>query len=197
MNVKASRGLGGLVLGLLLGVATVGCTSTQNSEAQQAPSTVTLPGTTVVVTPAQAANQGSGNNGTSKAPPKTTAHTTSGTTPPATTTPPTDPAPKIVSFTVVQKPVCPVNGTPDAPFSQPGKPVVISWKITGADGAAISVDDPTNYGAYGSTYPATGQLELSFPCSNKAGQTTHKYTVWPKGYKTISQTLTVSAQNNA
>lgn len=107
----------------------------------------------------------------------------------------TVPAPtaRIESFRVVTAPVCPVTGTPDAPFTTPGNGVTIAWTVTGADGAAISVDDPGRYGAYGSSYPASGRLELSFSCT-PSGTTTHTYTVWPAGAEGVSQTLTVSAR---
>ncbi|OLR94055.1 hypothetical protein [Actinokineospora bangkokensis] len=106
------------------------------------------------------------------------------------------PAAKVESLSVVKKPSCPVQGTQDAPFSSPGEPVVIAWKVTGAPGAAIAVDNPSVYGGYGSDYPASGQLELSFPCEGTSGSTTHTYTVWPQGAKSSPKTITVSARNN-
>ncbi|CRK57439.1 hypothetical protein [Alloactinosynnema sp. L-07] len=200
MNRRASRILGGLVLGLAIGAASTGCTSLQSSGAQGdtiAPLTPTTITETVTATTANPpGNSGSGPGGagattTTKAPTKTT------TRPTHHSTPITTPAgAAVVSLEVVQRPSCPINGTPDAPFSKPGTPVIIKWKVTGADGAAIAVDNPGTYGAYGSDYAASGQLELSFPCSATAGSTTHKYTVWPKGFKSISRTITVSAPNN-
>jgi hypothetical protein len=108
---------------------------------------------------------------------------------------PTAPAAKITSFRVVSQPACAVRGTPDAPFSSPGKGVTIAWTVTGAKGAAIAVDNPDVYGAYGSAYPASGQLELPFTCSGP-GTTTHTFTVWPAGAKGVSKTLTVSARSD-
>ncbi len=105
------------------------------------------------------------------------------------------PAPAIQSLRVVTQPSCPVHGTPDAPASSPGNPVTIAWSVTGAGGAALAVDNPDVYGAYGSSYPAKGQLELPFGC-NAAGTTTHTYTVWPAGAKGTSKTITVSARAN-
>lgn len=187
MNGTTARRLTGLVA--VAAFAAVGCTSVQTSEAQSRVTTTTPPpAETVTVTATTAAKPDATHKATTH---KTTTHKTTTTT---TSHPPAGPV--IVSFTVVQKPSCPINGTPDAPYSKPGTPVIIAWKITGAAGAAIAVDNPTLYGAYGKDYPATGQLELSFPCSGTTGQTTHKYTVWPKDAKTISKTLTVSAQNN-
>jgi hypothetical protein len=58
-----------------------------------------------------------------------------------------------------------VHGTPDAPFSTPGTGVTIEWSVTGTDGAALAVDDPTTYGAYGTSYPAEGRQELPFACT--------------------------------
>ncbi|MBC6451664.1 hypothetical protein [Actinokineospora xionganensis] len=192
MNGTTARRLTGLLAAAAF--TAVGCTSVQTSDEQGRAGTTPPPTETVTVTATDAAkpNGGSGgaNNTTTRGtPPRTTTHHTT-----TTSKPPTGPV--IVSFSVVQKPSCPINGTPDAPYSKEGVPVIIAWKINGADGAAIAVDNPTLYGAYGKDYPASGQLELSFPCSGTTGQTTHKYTVWPKDAKTISRTLTVSAQNN-
>jgi hypothetical protein len=100
-----------------------------------------------------------------------------------------------VTISVVKQPTCPVHGTPDAPFSSPGTDAVISWKVTGANGAAIAVDNPNIYGAYG-MYGATGQLSLAFGCDTTPGKTTHTYTVWPAGIKNVSKTISVSATNN-
>ena len=116
--------------------------------------------------------------------------------PAATGTPaPSAPQPKITSFRVVQQPTCPVHGTPDAPFSKPGTDVVIAWSVSGAKGAAIAVDNPDVYGAYGSDYPASGKLSLSFGCDSQ-GTTTHSYTVWPAGAHDVSRTITVSAHSD-
>jgi hypothetical protein len=100
-----------------------------------------------------------------------------------------------VTLSVAKQPSCPVHGTTDAPFSSPGTDVTIAWKVTGAAGAALAVDNPTIYGAYG-MYDAAGQLSLSFPCGTTPGKTTHTYTVWPSGIKNVSKSITVSATNN-
>ncbi|WP_214402550.1 hypothetical protein [Pseudonocardia lacus] len=104
-----------------------------------------------------------------------------------------EPAPKVTSLEVAQQPSCPIQGTPDAPFSQPGTDVKIAWSVSGASGAAVAVDDPGRYGAYGRDYPASGSLTLSFPCG-ATGTTTHTYTVWPAGAEGSPKTITVSAR---
>ena len=73
----------------------------------------------------------------------------------------------------MQQPTCPVHGTPDAPYSTPGTDVVIAWSVSGAKGAAIAVDNPGIYGAYGSDYPASGKLTLSFGCDGQGTTTPH------------------------
>jgi hypothetical protein len=108
--------------------------------------------------------------------------------------PPAPRAPKITSFRVVKQPTCPVQGTPDAPYSSPGS-VEIAWTVSGAKGAAIAVDNPGTYGAYGSDYAASGKLTLSFPCDGQ-GTTTHSYTVWPAGVHDVSRTITASARSD-
>jgi hypothetical protein len=108
---------------------------------------------------------------------------------------PTAPTAKITSFRVVQQPTCPVHGTPEAPFSSPGTDVVIAWSVSGAKGAAIAVDNPGIYGAYGSDYPASGTLSLAFGC-DKQGTNSHTYTVWPAGAHDVSKTITVSAHSD-
>ena len=108
---------------------------------------------------------------------------------------PSTPSPRITSFRVVQQPTCPVHGTPDAPFSKPGTDIVIAWSVTGAKGAAIAVDNPGVYGAYGSDYPVSGKLSLPFGCDS-AGTTTHSYTVWPAGAHNVSRTITASAHSD-
>lgn len=108
---------------------------------------------------------------------------------------PAVPAPGIASFRVIRQPVCAVRGTPDAPYSTPGSGVTIAWSVTGTDGAALAVDDPTTYGAYGTSYPAEGQQEFPFTCT-PGTTTSHTFTVWPAGAKGTSKTLTVSARSD-
>jgi hypothetical protein len=104
----------------------------------------------------------------------------------------TAPAAKVTALRVAQQPSCPVQGTPDAPFSKPGTDVKITWTVTGATGAAIAVDNPNVYGAFGSGFPASGSMAFAFPCEAK-GTTKHTYTVWPAGAKDAPKSITVSA----
>jgi hypothetical protein len=87
--------------------------------------------------------------------------------------------PRIVSFKVVQKPKC-AEGT--AVFRAEAVPLIIKWKITGADSAALSVDDPTGTpGTYG---PAalSGTEEFTFSCGGAVGSTeTHTYAIYTVG----------------
>jgi hypothetical protein len=106
----------------------------------------------------------------------------------------TAPAPKITKFVISKQPSCPVHGTPDAPFSSPGNDVTISWSVAGADGAAIAVDNPGTYAAYG-TYGSSGSLTLPFGCTDGT-TTTHTYTVWPAGAKNVSKTISASAHSD-
>jgi hypothetical protein len=102
------------------------------------------------------------------------------------------PAAKVTALRVTQQPSCPIQGTADAPFSKPGTDVKITWSVTGASGAAIAVDNPGIYGAYGSDFPASGSMAFAFPCEAK-GTTKHTYTVWPAGAKDAPKSITVSA----
>jgi hypothetical protein len=104
----------------------------------------------------------------------------------------TAPAAKVTALRVAQQPSCPIQGTTDAPFSKPGTDVKIAWTVTGAAGAAIAVDNPGTYGAYGSDFPASGSMSFAFPCEAK-GTTKHTYTVWPAGVKDAPKSITVSA----
>lgn len=204
MDIKGARKAAGFAAGILLAaMGATGCTALQGGQGQPAPTsvstvTVTAPVSTTAVPDASASSDsesGSPEGGASKAAESTA---TTNRKPATTTTKSHVPAgPKVESLTVLSKPSCPVVGTPEAPFSSPGHGVIIAWEVGGAGGAAISVDNPGVYASYGDDYPATGQLELAFPCGGDNGETTHTYTVWPKGAKDISKTLTVSARNNS
>ena len=107
---------------------------------------------------------------------------------PETSHTPKPQGPRVVSFKVVQQPKC-EEGT--AVFRAKAVPLIIKWKITGADSAALSVDDPTGTpGTYG---PAelTGTQEFSFSCSGEVGSTeTHTYAIYtvgggPQKHKTL------------
>ena len=100
---------------------------------------------------------------------------------------------QIVSFTVVQQPTCPSGTTK---YETPGVPLKISWKVTGATGVALSVDDPHRVGSYGS-YGTEGTLEFTFSCGGAVGSTeTHRYTLTTTGGsgQPKAKTLTVSTK---
>jgi hypothetical protein len=99
---------------------------------------------------------------------------------PATkTTTPAKKKAKIVSFKLVQKPKC-AEGT--AVFRAPAVPAVIKWKITGATGAALSVDDPTHTaGTYGPE-ALSGTETFTFQCNGPVGSTEkHTYAIYTVG----------------
>ncbi|WP_213012211.1 hypothetical protein [Paractinoplanes toevensis] len=115
------------------------------------------------------------------------------TKPAPTATKPTDSGPTIVSFKLVQKPKCP-EGT--AVFRAPAVPAIIKWKITGADSAALSVDDPTHTpGTYGPE-PLSGTEEFQFSCAGEVGSVEkHTYAIWALGGgKQHSKTITATAK---
>jgi hypothetical protein len=114
-------------------------------------------------------------------------------TPKASTTPKSSPSaatgPVIVSFKVLQQPACPVVGTTDAPFSTPGQPVIVGWKVTGATKVALSMDG----GLYGSNYGPEDQETVNFTCDTSKPKTSHTYTITTSGGgASKSQTLTVT-----
>ncbi len=81
-------------------------------------------------------------------------------------------------FKVTQKPRCP-EGT--AVFRAPAVPVTIVWKVTGATGVALSVDNPGLVGAYG-TYGPEGTESFTFSCGGEVGSIeTHVYTIYTTG----------------
>lgn len=167
-----------------MGALIAGCGGDAESSARIQVATATTGSTT------PAPSSATGSTGRSGA-----ATTTRATTTKASGEQTTSAAAEPVSISVVRQPTCPVHGTPEAPFSSPGTDVVISWRVTGATKAALSVDNPKVYAAYG-TYEASGQLSLAFPCGTTPGTTTHTYTVWPAGNKNVSKTISVSARNN-
>jgi hypothetical protein len=176
------RGLVGLAL--LVGIGA--CGGTVESSARIGVNT-TSAGASTATPPSSA---GSTTTTTAKSSATTTRATDTRSAPPVSGA-----AAPSVTLSAARQPTCPVRGAPDAPFSAPGTDVIIQWKVTGASGAALAVDNPKVYGAYG-TYEAAGQLSLAFPCDDAAGKTTHNYTVWPAGNKNVSKTISVSAQNN-
>jgi hypothetical protein len=112
-------------------------------------------------------------------------------TTPATrkTTKPAETGPRIVSFTIVQRPQCP-QGTSEYPVA--GAPVIVEWEVTGADEVTLSVDGPGVYG----TYARQGRQEFEFPCSGEPGDTVkHTYLLKTVGGGPVkSKTLTATAE---
>lgn len=109
--------------------------------------------------------------------------------------------PQIVYFRVSSKPACPVVGTADAPFSTPGQDITLEWKVTGASGIALSIDDPNffknNHSGSWDNYGKQDHVTLSFPCDTSKPTSTHTYTLDTLGgspYK--EKTITVSTQSN-
>jgi hypothetical protein len=103
------------------------------------------------------------------------------------------PKPRVVSFKVVQRPKC-EEGT--AVFRAKAVPLIIKWKITGADSGALSVDDPTGTpGTYGPV-EKSGTQEFTFSCTGEVGSTeTHTYAIYTVGGGPQKhKTLTVSAK---
>jgi hypothetical protein len=110
---------------------------------------------------------------------------------PATSHTPKPHGPRVVTFKVVQKPKC-EEGT--AVFRAKAVPLIIKWKVTGADSAALSVDDLTP-GSYGPV-ELTGTQEFTFSCSGAVGETeTHTYGIYTVGGGAQQhKTLKVSAK---
>jgi hypothetical protein len=112
-------------------------------------------------------------------------------TPSRGTTATTASGPQIVSFTVVGNANCGANGPG---YSSPGT-VTLSWKVTGANSVALSIDNPNLVGAYRSGYGLEATETLPFGCGGEIGsKVTHRYTivaVYPGADKV--RTLDVSA----
>jgi hypothetical protein len=135
-----------------------------------------------------------GDGTTNSAPKHSTGPKTKPKTKSTTTSPTHAPSgPRIVSFKVVQKPKC-AEGT--AVFRAPAVPLIIKWKITGAESGALSVDDPTGTpGTYGPV-ALSGTQEFAFSCGGPVGSTeTHTYAIYSVGGGTRKhKTLKVSAK---
>lgn len=99
--------------------------------------------------------------------------------------------PVIVNFRMATKPSCP-SGTDQVQYQ--GQPVVLKWKVTGADKTTLSVDGPGVYDEYATEDSVT----LSFPCNGEPGTyQTHTYTltaIGPDG--ATSRKLTLQAKVN-
>lgn len=97
--------------------------------------------------------------------------------------------PVIVHFRVASEPSCP-SGTDQVRYE--GEPVVLEWKVTGADRTTLAVDGPGRYAEYG----VTGSTRVNFPCGGEPGSDqSHTYTLTAfDGDVTKSKTLTVTAR---
>jgi len=102
---------------------------------------------------------------------------------------PSEPAgPRIETFRVAQEPQCP-GGTTANPID--GQPVMLEWRVTGADQVSISIDGAGVY----ATYPAEGGDTYSFGCQGNEGDTqrhTYLLTATADG-RTVTETLVVTA----
>ncbi|MFI7544337.1 hypothetical protein [Actinoplanes sp. NPDC049599] len=113
--------------------------------------------------------------------------------PTPTTHAPKPRGPRVVSFEVVQKPKC-AEGT--AVRRAEAVPLIIKWKVAGADSAALSVDDPTGTpGTYGPV-DREGTQEFMFSCGGEVGSfETHTYAIYTVGGGAQKhKTLKVSAK---
>lgn len=109
----------------------------------------------------------------------------------STTQASTPSGPQIVSFTVIGKAGCGGSGPG---YSSPGT-VTLSWKVTGANSVALSIDNPDIVGGYQGGYGLEATETLPFGCGAEIGKTvTHKYTivaVYPGANR--ARTLDISA----
>lgn len=97
-----------------------------------------------------------------------------------------------VQLRIARAPKC-AEGT--AVFRAEPVPLVLTWKITGATGGALSVDDATTTpGTYGEV-DLEGSMEFRFSCSGEVGSTeTHTYALYTVGGgPQRSATVTASA----
>ncbi|MFY1674190.1 hypothetical protein ACN27G_30300 [Plantactinospora sp. WMMB334] len=97
--------------------------------------------------------------------------------------------PTIDHYRIKQKPQCDQGTNVNR---VPGLPVILEWKVTGADQVTISVDGPGVY----DTYPATGSATINFSCGDgEPGEyVKHTYLLRTVGGGEVrSRTLTASA----
>ncbi|MFY1688723.1 hypothetical protein [Plantactinospora sp. WMMB782] len=96
--------------------------------------------------------------------------------------------PTIVHYKIKQKPQCDQGTNVNR---VPGVPVVLEWKVTGADKVTLSVDGPGIY----DTYPPVGTATIGFPCGGSPGEyVKHTYQLRTVGGGEVrSRTLTASA----
>jgi hypothetical protein len=119
-----------------------------------------------------------------------------------TTASPAQDKPRIVSFTAIQQPVCPVVPTVDAPFSAPGKNVILRWKAVNVPAVSLSLDGPHYFdtaktGNFETGLATSGELEVPFNC-NPADQptTTHTYTLDTEGPVHLHQTISITKRTS-
>jgi hypothetical protein len=98
--------------------------------------------------------------------------------------------PQIVSFTATGA-VCPVAAKPDAPYSQPGQ-VTIAWKISGADGVDLFMDQ----GLWRSYTGQQGSDTLPFACPDTTKANTHTYTLKVKNHAGVAKNISATAKPN-
>jgi hypothetical protein len=94
---------------------------------------------------------------------------------------------QVVYFRLKQQPVCGAGGN--------HTPAIVEWKVSGATGAALSVDNPGIVGSYRSYQGATGSETLHFSCGGRPGtRESHVYTIYTVGGATQkSQTINATA----
>jgi hypothetical protein len=99
--------------------------------------------------------------------------------------------PQVVYFRFKQQPRCISPGN--------NLPAIVEWKVSGATGAALSVDNPGIVGSYRSYDGTTGSETLYAGCGGSPGSTEkHTYTIYtvggsPQRSATLTATLTVPA----
>jgi hypothetical protein len=98
--------------------------------------------------------------------------------------------PQIVSFTATGA-VCPVEAKPGAPYSQPGQ-VTIAWKVSGADGVDLFMDQ----GLWRSYTGQQGSDTLPFACPDTTKANTHTFTLKVKNHAGVSKTISATAKPN-
>jgi hypothetical protein len=82
-----------------------------------------------------------------------------------------DNGPQIVYFRFRQQPKCTASGP---------QPAIIEWKVSGATGAALSVDNPGIVGSYRKYSGTTGSETLYVSCA-PGGTESHVYTIYTTG----------------
>jgi hypothetical protein len=82
-----------------------------------------------------------------------------------------DNGPQIVYFRFRQQPKCTASGP---------QPAIIEWKVSGATGVALSVDNPGIVGSYRKYSGITGSETLYVSCQ-PGGSESHVYTIYTTG----------------